>query len=238
MKETIHNNETCVFDDIKHTYTLSDGLTLPSVTTYSKKFFKEFDANKISEAYAKKNNIDQNTVLKMWEDKRNKAAEFGTICHKYAEDCLIAYQDKTNKTLVPEPSNNYEKHIHDKVIEISNTFHVVGQEIMLFSRNLNLAGTTDLLLSLEDTLYICDWKTNQEIKTSNKYQKALDCLYSYDDCELTKYTLQLNLYLKIIQTENYFPEFKKYKLVLFHIQENGIKEINLNIFPKYIMSRI
>lgn len=235
MKEARHNNEICVFDEEKHLYTLSDGLNLPSVTTYSKKFFKEFDSNKISEAYAKKNNLAQEDVLKMWEHKRVKSAEFGTTCHKYAEDCFIAYQ---NNTGWPEASNNYERGIKDKVIELVNSYDVVGQELILFSRNLKLAGTTDLLLSQDTTLYICDWKTNQEIKTSNKYQKALDCLYSYDDCELTKYTLQLNLYLKIIQIENYFPQFDKYKLVLFHVQDNNVKEINLNIFPKYIVSRI
>ena len=235
MKETTHNNEICIFDSVKHTYTLSDQVILPSVTTYSKKFFKEFDSNKISEAYAKKNNLDQKDVLKMWEHKRNKSAEFGTKCHKYAEDCLDLF--KAGKEFL-EPSNDHEIGIRDKLFEITNQYDIVGQEIILFSRDMHLAGTTDLLLASEDTLYICDWKTNEEIRSTNRYQKALDCLYTYDDCELTKYTLQLNLYLKIIQNEEYFNKYNKYKLLLFHVKPKLVNEIYLNVFPKYIMSRI
>jgi ATP-dependent exoDNAse (exonuclease V) beta subunit len=238
MKEAIHNNETCVFDPVKHTYILSDGVSLPSATTYAKKFFKEFDSLKISEAYARKNNLNQQDVLDMWEAKRNKSAEFGTKCHKYAEDCIDLYKIHKAENCFLEPSNNHEIGIRDKLSEIVNNYDIVGQELILFSREMHLAGTADLLLSDKDTLYICDWKTNEEIKTSNKYQKALDCLYTYDDCEYTKYMLQLNLYLKMIQTEKYFENFNKYKLVLFHVQDKVVKEIPLNIFPKYIMSRI
>lgn len=183
MKTVSHNNETCTFDEVKHTYTLSDEIKLPSVTTYSKKYFQEFDSDRIATNYALKNNLNKQDVLNMWEEKRDKAATFGTKCHKYAEDNLNAFY---NKEVFLDPTDSHEKGILTKVIELTNLYDLVGQELILFSRKLNLAGTTDLLLAQDDTLFITDWKTNKEIKIQNKYQNALDCLYTYPDCEKNK----------------------------------------------------
>lgn len=235
MKSAVHYDETCVFNSEKHTYTLSDGVILPSVTTYSKKYFKEFDSDKIATAYALKNNLMKEDVLALWKAKGEKATTFGTACHKYAEDLITAFQEKQS---VREPENNHEKGIKEKVTELCNCYDVVGQELILFSRQLNLAGTADLLLAQGKTLYITDWKTNQEIKTQNKYQNGLGCLYTYPDCEKTKYTVQLNLYLKIIIAEKYFPQYNKYELMLFHVKESGVAEIKLPVFPSYIFTKL
>lgn len=230
MKTVTHNNMSCVFNPDNHTYTLSDGTMLPSVTTYSKKYFPQFDSESVSKKYAEKNGLNQQDVLDKWAAKSKKSSEFGTQCHAYAELLLCGDYRK--------PINSHEEGILDKVNNIIRNSTIIGVEQILFSKTMNLAGTTDLLIARDGILYICDWKTNEEIKMSNKYQKSLGLLYMHDACDKIKYQTQLNLYYKIIKSECYYPEYQDVKLILFHIKPDCVENIELPLYPSYILSRL
>jgi ATP-dependent exoDNAse (exonuclease V) beta subunit len=78
----------------------------------------------------------------------------------------------------------------------------VRSELVVGDRELNLTGMVDQLFwnVKEQCLQIWDWKTNTKLNMVNKFGgKMLHILYMLDACEFTTYSIQLNVYKKIIE---------------------------------------
>jgi hypothetical protein len=78
----------------------------------------------------------------------------------------------------------------------------VRNELVVGDEELNLTGMVDQLFwnVKEQCLQIWDWKTNTRLNMVNKFgNKMLYILYMLDACEFTTYSLQLNVYKKIIE---------------------------------------
>jgi hypothetical protein len=71
----------------------------------------------------------------------------------------------------------------------------VYPELRLYNTKYKIAGTSDQVLVLPGKkVIIRDWKTNKEIKTTNKYDKFYHPISHLENCEYVKYSLQLSLY--------------------------------------------
>ena len=79
----------------------------------------------------------------------------------------------------------------------------------------------------KDVLLIADWKFIGEIKYQNIWNNAFFPIQHLPDTNYYKYILQLNLYKYIIKREGYFPEYKNYKLEIFHVKEDGLEVISV-----------
>ena len=89
-----------------------------------------------------------------------------------------------------------------------------------------LAGTIDALFMKGRVLYIVDWKTNETIKSGNEYhQYMLPPAETLEDCALNHYSLQLNLYERILRKEHYIPQIQEVKKMLIHLRPNEYKII-------------
>lgn len=55
-----------------------------------------------------------------------------------------------------------------------------------------------------------DWKTNKEIKTSNRFQKMLSPIGHLDDCNFNHYQLQINLYSWILEQWGYVTRHRRF----------------------------
>ena len=78
----------------------------------------------------------------------------------------------------------------------------VRSELVVGDSELNLTGMVDQLFwnVKEQCLQIWDWKTNTKLNMVNKFGgKMLHILYMLDACEFTTYSIQLNVYKKIIE---------------------------------------
>lgn len=181
-----------------------------SVTQFIDTFFEEFDKESISLKYAKKHNLKQEDVLAEWEKKGNISSTSGTIIHKYLEDYArgkvfeIDYSLATQLNIETEVRERVAhlikqaKQFHDdtlnKLIPIQCEYTVGIEDI--------IAGNIDLLCwnVKAGEFQIWDYKNLNEFTTYSKYnKKALKEFSAYDDCNLTHYSIQLNLYKNILQ---------------------------------------
>lgn len=217
-KLKLFKTERFSFQEDTHTY-LYGKKKFTSVTTFIKNFKKEFNteeqskksAIKLLEKEGKELNelnikIYQNRLIKEWDTKKVIGCDLGSITHKTIEELL------NNEPITPISNDEaakrfikfqkiYDSKIRDIVIPI-------GQEIKVFSEELQLAGTIDcLVLRLNKQgkwcLEIWDWKTNKKMKTDldKCYNKLLTPFADEWENELNVYSIQLNLYKLILASK-------------------------------------
>lgn len=187
-----------------HTYDIN-GKNLKCVSNCLDNYKTSFDSNKISEAYAKKNKLKQEDVLKQWEDKKNASCDLGTRVHDFAERRF--YSKEITPTIgLEEAVMNY----WDSIDKDKNLIPVLC-ETRICSELLAYAGTFDLLLYdvKRKGLLVCDYKTNGDLYKNFRNQKLLKPFDFLLDNNFNKYQLQLSYYqipledidLKVIDRE-------------------------------------
>jgi ATP-dependent exoDNAse (exonuclease V) beta subunit len=221
-----HNSRTLTFTEAGHTYLDDRGLPYTSVTTLIHRYAQPFDAPAQAarmEAQGKGTAAD---LLAAWDAKRDASCDYGTRVHETAEAILQGLPPPHAPTSEKESAAfaNVWDFINDKILP---SFEVVGCEIMVFHPFWLIAGTIDLALRDKDgTIWICDWKTNAEIRAEGfRGQTMLSPVAHLPDCELSKYALQLATYQRILTEAEYLPRDTRFKRVLFHISESGVEPI-------------
>lgn len=238
------------FSDIRfiekdHKYKINGNLSKYSVTSLLKKYTSDFESEKIAKKVSIKQGKPVEDVLKEWEFKKNYSCFKGTEFHKYIEKFLdrklISLNEKELELfLINEKIDNVDD---KKIFYKNNMKNMVGNFIKFYDwydKNYNflksefvvgdpeskICGTIDNLSVNKNTnnLSILDYKTNKEIKNKGfKGQKMLMELSHLEDCELTKYSLQLHIYKYIIEKNTsfkvdnlhiiWFPEEEDYQLI-------------------------
>ena len=196
---------TNVFTDIEfnsdtHTYRVKNySEPFISVTTLIDLYCHEFQSDQIATKTAKKRKVNKQDLLDEWEQKKNASIDKGKFIHNFIENRIKIknYEDPTN--LYPKERSQFldfeECFLKDKTILYS--------EKVLYNSENRLAGTIDCLAydKLENKLYYIDWKTNEKISVSNKYNNLKFPLNKYQQCGKEIYGLQLSFYRYMIETE-------------------------------------
>ncbi len=216
------------FDEGPHTYTDNNGEIYESVTTFVGKYFEKFDAEAVSEACSKGNNPkyagrSSREIMLEWEEKAILASAEGTNAHLYFEGLMSDWPIGKLPKPIDERCRLIFIQIEIVVKELKKYYVFIGAEVIIFSIKLKKAGMIDLLCWSEATneIVIFDLKTNQEINTFNNFRKALPPIDYLDDSEISKYSLQLSAYQKILIDEGYFPSVVGYKRALVHVSESS-----------------
>ena len=167
-----------------HIYELSDDpdFEFTSCTAFTKYFFQPFDkigiANNLTATHPNYTDITPQKLVEEWD----AIAVEGSFIHAEIENYLKeSAQPKRLK------SKNAIQWLKKSVLE--NGRYDVFSEVIVYSKELALAGTIDLLLhdKTTDTYKIVDWKTNKKIETQSfqnrmGHHKAtahiMDCNYS------------------------------------------------------------
>ncbi len=196
------------FEESGHKYTVKSDTNYTSVTTFIKSFFNKFDADKILNkmirfgSFAKKyGSKTPQEVKDEWIQIGQEASERGTLLHKYIEDFYNGIDAQRPPELAKEIGMFYNFFSSTRSLEPYRT------EWYIWDEEHRIAGSIDMLFRIDpvnapNKVAIYDWKCSKEIKTSNKYEKALPPISHLDDCNKNHYTLQLNLY-KYILEKNY-----------------------------------
>lgn len=230
LKEDINpSGQTVVFRDDRHTYNIKEtGKQLKSCTKFIKIFFPKFDEEFFSKKVAEAKGITPEEVKEEWKLIREKATDFGSLIHKFAETYLT-------KGVILKSNDSRTNQYYDMIkilidVIIEEHDEILGVEKIIFSERLGIAGTVDLIMRKGSTICIYDWKTGKGINKENKYKSkneergisstAFKPIIHLDDCNYNRYSLQLNLYKKILIEENYFPE-TKYIMMFFHISDTN-----------------
>lgn len=220
-EHTPFKNQDLQFDEESHTYWLKSNpdIEFTSATTFIGKFFETFNAPKIAsnlvDSHPKYQDYTVSELLSEW----NKTATHGTKVHNEVENYVRGELPLTDVT---EP----------KAIQgikwLQNTFnsdrHTLYPEVKLYSKELQLSGTVDLLAydKKKDIYLIADWKTNKKISRSGYRGKVgtHPATYNVEDCKYNKYALQMSLYRYILESEYGVPVKRQ---ILVHLKPNNIK---------------
>lgn len=224
--------KTLVFEELDHTYTIKEtGQRLTSCTQFIKSFFPDFDREYHAKRVAEDRGQTSKEIIDEWEEISRKAREFGKSVHAFADE----YTERNIPILISNDQQfiDYCNVVKDAIDYLKSTYEFIASEKMLFSEKLGLAGTTDLLFRDGKTLLILDWKTGREIQEKDIFKvwkdqmrlpfKAKFPIEHIEDCNFNHYSLQLNLYKRLIIEENYFPEIKFYKMLFFHFRREELE---------------
>jgi len=225
--------EKLYFEEEKHIYAYIDKNNethiLASVSAFISQYMPKFDTVGMATRVASKKGIDVNTVIAEWEKKRNDACTFGTKIHAHQEAMLKNESAEFDfvgerEIKIAEAGKQAIKDIYKK------EWWLYQCELPVFSSQYKIAGTIDVIFKRGNEWMIADWKTNEKIDTRNFYGgKALNPISHLDDCSFVKYSIQLNLYERLLRNAGYISDKEKVRKTIFHLKE---KEYEAIIVPE------
>ena len=231
----------CKFYPKKHKYKIGKK-ELTSVTTFLKQFFSEFDANKMSKvkAFISKRDGRPEENATFWKKKWKESAEHGTRVHALIEQWTSNPKQSIEEAM--EGTTYQEPRDLAKAMNALNWLYYSYKcqnkdtclnELLVYDPKLGVAGQVDLVTIKDNVVDIIDFKSNDKITTEGyRGAKAKEPLKDLPDCSLTKYSLQVSLYARMLESLGY----KVGKLTILHIKEIGVVPYNVDYteYSKYI----
>lgn len=223
----IHVNDTRVFFDSKNHEYFVDGKKINySVTGLIESFFPEFDSDYWSDKKAIERIkieggklTDENIykvkkdILMEWEENRKDAADKGITLHEKIENFYNNIEDNLDA-----PEFTYFKNFIQKYPKLKP----YKTEWRIFDSNLSLAGSIDMVYEKDNgDLFLFDWKRSTKIINGAGHLIESDYDYGFDelshiaDNSYNRYSLQLNLYKYIIES-NYGKKISSMNLLILH----------------------
>lgn len=222
------------FDEKTHTYYIDGSCEgIISVTTLIHNHFPKFDSTKVLKLMKNKTekypNMTDEQIKKMWSDNGKIASESGTKLHKMIEN----FYNKIENNKDDEKSIEFQHFIRfNKTIE--SKFIPYRTEWSVFDGSLDLAGQIDMIYKKQDGTYaLYDWKRVKEIKKENMFERGLGKLRDLDHCNYIHYSIQLNIYKRILETR-YDIHISEMCLVILHPENDDYILEKVNDMSKYI----
>ncbi len=210
-----------------HIYLVNNVIYDFTATTFVHSFFPSFDADLVIKKMMKGKNWTQSKyygksaeeIKDGWEENRLVASELGTEMHAMIEKFYnhpTLWQEKNKKKLEAELSKYYAADkLEKKEFQQFLTYHLNGPalwnwfpwktEWRVFDVDVKVAGSIDMLYKSPNyteenkLLIMLDWKRTREIKRENRWETALSPIADLPHANFFQYSLQLNVYKKIIE---------------------------------------
>ena len=156
------------FEPDEHIYTYAGQERFLPVSSLIAYFFEAFDALAAAERKAARYHIPVEESLEQWDRIGSVASEVGTFVHLQTENyfqrgffedvCPFSYNGKTEEISVTREKHHFFQFIEDYKIR------PYRQEWPVFDRELNIAGTIDLICRESDGEFtIYDWKRSGKV---------------------------------------------------------------------------
>ena len=234
LKNKHERDDRISFDEKTHTYYIdgsSEGII--SVTTLIHQHFPKFDADNILKKMKNKNekypNMTDSQIKKLWTNNSINSSKDGTKMHKIIENYYNSIENKKSE----EESKEY-KYFLNFNSSIKNRLQPFRTEWSIFDGQLELAGQVDMIYKKSDNTYaLYDWKRSKEIKKENPFEKGLGKLSNLDNCNYNHYSLQLNIYKRLVETRYNMKISEMFLVILHPDNENYILEEVYNM-DKYV----
>ncbi len=206
----IQRSDNIYLEKENHRYILRDdpGFVFTSCTTFISQFFEKFDKEAIAlnlvTSHPNYIGMSAQELIDEWDRLTNE----GTQVHAEIERFLTEGKPVNH----PKARHAIEWLRFKRIIQKQ-----MLPEFTIYSKELGLAGTIDLLvLNYDGTYDIYDWKTSKKIETTPYQGKRgiLGPTANIGDCNFNHYSLQLSLYRYIL--EKYYHLEIRYT-VLFHL---------------------
>jgi len=217
----------------EHKYILNTNpdLEFTSVTTFIGQFFEEFNAKKIATKLVASNRnymgMTVEEVLATWND----AAEHGTKVHEELENYIL------HKDTLTEPKSIQGMNWLNKY-KMKSSFDVYP-EVIIYSEELKLSGTIDLLLfdKINNKYIIMDWKTSKKIDTKSYKNKrgTKPASANIEDTKFNHYALQLSLYRYLLE-EYYGIEVTQHLII--HLKDNECLGLHVPYMKENVLKMV
>ena len=192
MKDKVINYfKNLNFNAELHSYE-ARGKPLTSVSKTIGKYVEKVDFDMIAGFVAKKRTREtgiyttKEQILAEWEAKKNNSCSQGTAVHNFGE----------NYTGLQTPTNGFEQAIVSFWDNIPDHIEPFLFELKMYSEELGIAGTADILLYNNKTgkFILSDYKTNEDLFKNFKGKKLLPPFDNLLENAYNKYQLQLSMY--------------------------------------------
>jgi hypothetical protein len=229
------------FREEDHTYAIDGDRTgWTSCTTFIGTFHEHFDADAVIAKMMSGRNWTKSEYYGMtaaeikakWEANGVEASTLGTRMHEDIERYNNAEPvgNLAGDDYTPNPSKEWEYFLdYDKNHRQARGFEPYRTEWLVFKEDIKLAGSIDMVYRKPDgTLAIYDWKRAKKMEFDNKWQKMLSPLDHLPDTNYWHYSMQLNIYRRILQ-ELYGEVVSELALVVLHPIFDHYRVIKLNL---------
>lgn len=228
--ELYTNFNDIIYYDEPHKYYVKDEQYI-SVTTLIHKYQEPFDEDYWSEFKANEYALTKEEVLRAWRFINRKGTMKGSIIHDYVENLLLNKIFKYPKNDIIKEFGfdpilkEYEitkNHVNNFYEVSKNKLIPVKTELVVYDKIAKIAGMLDILFYnvTAGEFQIWDNKTNKKLTTENKEQRLKGDLCLLEDCDLEIYSLQLQLYKKLIERNTSIKLGKSYIIWFSHNNED------------------
>ncbi len=245
----------CLFIEEPHEYWIGEE-KMTSVTQLLKKYFEPFDTNKIAKLKADKTKRinyqkykkgeplteqdKKEATQKYWKQLWKEAASHGTRVHEALENHI----NKVEGNNLQE-ERDYKKYEQGKkALEWIFKNHFKTKKVthhteeLIYNEDLQIAGQIDLMSTVDDNIYLLDYKTSKKISMEGyKGKKGIHPItMNLESCEYIKYSLQLGIYKKMLQlagkkiNECYIIHLKEDDFEIYETKE--LEEEIISIFSE------
>jgi len=231
-----HPNDVKIkFQDEGHKYWINDSdKDVISTTTFIHSFFNEFDTDKIinnilkSKEYKnpdyKYYNMSFENIKDLWSNNAKIASSSGTNLHKNIEEFY-------NDIKVENDSVEFKQFLDFHNEYSRNSLQIYRTEWLIYDEILKITGSIDAVFVHPDgTLSIGDWKRSKEIKYKSYGKFGKFPLNHIPDTNYYHYSLQLNMYRRILE-KFYNKKVKDMFLIVLHPDNDFGKFMKIDI-PK------
>jgi ATP-dependent exoDNAse (exonuclease V) beta subunit len=226
-KKNPHNLDKIInFEPVSHTYTLNGIPIKSSVTSIVEQFFEKFNGKLAIQRMMNGNNwprseymltdlsrpMNEKEILAQWDSIGMEARNLGTWMHYNIELFINGNSPTASSPELVRFLKFYSDIIQNKIFPYRTEWRIGCSETMI-------AGTVDFVgQKLDGSYVLMDWKRSKKLNgnpISSYGKKAKYPLNELDDCDTTKYSLQLNLYRYILQ-KHYNMKIDSMIVVSFH----------------------
>ena len=171
-------------------------------------------------------NLKREEIDQEWKLKSDQAKETGISVHEKLHTLLTTDLGECRRSF-NIPTDKYKIAITEQFMESDGLFPEFRIELNL-DKDITLIGVADLIIKDENHITIIDYKTDEKIETTSRYDTAKNkkkCmkypLTKLPDCNLSHYSIQLSLYAWMLQQLN--PNLIIDGLKIVHIKDGKLK---------------
>ena len=229
------------FREEDHTYAIDGDRThWTSCTTFIGSFYEHFDPDAVIAKMMSGRNWTKSKyfgktaeeIKAGWNANGAEASEAGTRMHLDIEHYNNAEPvgNLAGDDYAANPSKEWDYFLsYEKNHRIPRGFEPFRTEWLVFKEDIKLAGSIDMVYKKPDgTLAIYDWKRAKSMDFENKWKKMYPPLSHLPDTNYWHYSLQLNIYRRILQ-ELYGVVVSELALVVLHPNFDHYRVVQLNM---------
>lgn len=196
------------FVEHSHRYINEEGKDLISVSSFAKQFEPKKNWKEIASKVAKKQGVPLQDILDLWDMKRDKGSQAGTLFHNEREQELIDNEFVFNKVALTKQCCQFIDGAKYSIPITNIENNTVYPELMIYNTEHMICGQSDKIIVQDNKIHVYDYKTDKSIDFKAyssewvKPEKLLPPVSHLDNCNGNMYALKMSMYMYMLWKAN------------------------------------